>query len=243
MKTKRDQAALVGCETSSYAQRGLLQKVKTAESQARALGELVAEVAGELGMKGRVAFTGDVPLGFGHQMLDHLLEQRDGAGHEDGAGEADGLDSIRGALVDGRALRLGHGVRVAEDLVVEREDEQNTYVTVGRLARWVRDREVPLELCPQSNLQTGAVAAWGSSLADHPFDLLYQLGFRVTVNTDNRLMSNTSLAKELSLLTDAFGYDLDDLLAFQLNAAESAFLPLEDREELADTIVSGFEAV
>jgi len=70
---ERDQAALVGCETSSYAQRGLLQKVKSADSQARALGELVAEVAGELGMQGRVAFTGDVPLGFGHQMLVHLL--------------------------------------------------------------------------------------------------------------------------------------------------------------------------
>ncbi len=69
---ERDQAALVGCESSSYAQRGFLQKVKSADSQARALGELVAEVAGELGMTGRVAFAGDVPLGFGFLMLDHL---------------------------------------------------------------------------------------------------------------------------------------------------------------------------
>ena len=159
------------------------------------------------------------------------------------AGEADGLDSIRSALFDGRALRLGHGVRLAEDLVVEREDHDRSYVTVGRLARWVRDRQIPLELSPSSNLQTGAIAAWGETLEDHPFDLLYQLGFRVTVNTDNRLMSGTSLSKELSLLTEAFDYDLDDLLTFQLNAAESAFLPLEDREALADRIATGFEAI
>jgi adenosine deaminase len=159
------------------------------------------------------------------------------------AGEADGLDSIRSALFDGRALRIGHGVRLAEDLVLEREDDDRSYVTVGRLARWVRDRQIPLELAPSSNLQTGAIAAWGESIEDHPFDLLYQLGFRVTVNTDNRLMSGTSLSKELALLTEAFDYDLDDLLTFQLNAAESAFLPLEDREALADRITSGFEAI
>jgi adenosine deaminase len=102
---------------------------------------------------------------------------------------------------------------------------------------------VPLELAPSSNLQTGAIERWGDRLEDHPFDLLYQLGFRVTVNTDNRLMSGTTLSKELALLTEAFDYDLDDLLTFQLNAAEAAFLPLEDREELADRITSGFEAL
>jgi adenosine deaminase len=159
------------------------------------------------------------------------------------AGEADGLDSIRSALLDGRALRIGHGVRLAEDLVVEREDDDRSYVTVGRLARWIRDRRIPLELAPSSNLQTGAIAAWGDELEDHPFDLLYQLGFRVTVNTDNRLMSGTSLSQELALLTEAFDYDLDDLLTFQLNAAEAAFLPLEDREALAERITSGFDAI
>ncbi|TFC92153.1 MULTISPECIES: adenosine deaminase [Cryobacterium] len=157
------------------------------------------------------------------------------------AGEADGLESIRGALYDGRALRLGHGVRLAEDVIIGREDDENTYVTLGPVAQWVRDREVTLELSPSSNLQTGAIAAWGDDLQGHPFDLLYQLGFRVTVNTDNRLMSNTTLTKELALLSDAFGYDIDDLEVFQLNAARSAFLPLDDREELADAIVAGFE--
>ncbi|WP_353809218.1 adenosine deaminase [Agromyces sp. SYSU T00194] len=158
------------------------------------------------------------------------------------AGEADGLESIRGALVDGRALRLGHGVRLAEDVTIERQDDENTYVTLGRLAQWVRDREIALETSPSSNLQTGAIAAWGDELVDHPFDLLYQLGFRVTVNTDNRLMSATTLTRELALLADTFGYDLGDLETFQLHAAAAAFLPLDERDALAERIVAGFAA-
>jgi adenosine deaminase len=159
------------------------------------------------------------------------------------AGEADGLDSIGSALLDGRALRLGHGVRIAEDFVIERQDDENTYVSLGLLSQWVKDREIALETSPSSNLQTGAVARWGTTMIEHPFDLLYQLGFRVTVNTDNRLMSDTTLAKELSLLADAFAYTLDDLETFQLNAAAAAFLPIEEREELVDRIAIGFDAV
>ncbi|MGO2111870.1 MAG: adenosine deaminase [Pseudoclavibacter sp.] len=160
------------------------------------------------------------------------------------AGEADGLDSIRGALHDARALRLGHGVRIAEDIEIDDEgDGESTFVTLGPIARWVRDRRIPLELSPSSNLQTGAIEAWGDELFDHPFDLLYQLGFTVTVNTDNRLMSATTITRELQLLADAFDYDLDDLLTFQLNAAEAAFLPVERRDELADLIEDGFDDV
>jgi adenosine deaminase len=159
------------------------------------------------------------------------------------AGEGDGLESIRGALFDGRALRLGHGVRIAEDIENERQDDEATYVSLGLLAQWVKDREITLELSPSSNLQTGAVAAWGDELVDHPFDLLYQLGFQVTVNTDNRLMSNTSISRELALLTDAFDYELADHEVFQLNAAAATFLPVEDREDLADAISDGFEAL
>jgi adenosine deaminase len=210
------------------------------------------------------------------------------------AGEAAGLDSIRGAIFDGRSLRLGHGVRLAEDLEVEPNGSRgsrgprggasgdagelggsgglggsdarggadalggsdarggsdgsvsaadSTYVTLGLLAQWVRDREIALELSPSSNLQTGAIAAWGDELIDHPFDLLYQLGFRVTVNTDNRLMSNTTLSRELALLAETFGYDLEDLETFQLNAAAASFLPVEEREELAELILAGFAAV
>ncbi|ROQ36679.1 adenosine deaminase [Frondihabitans sp. PhB188] len=157
------------------------------------------------------------------------------------AGEADGLDSIRGALLDGRALRLGHGVRLADDVSVIGRETDRTTVGLGPIATWVRDREITLELAPSSNLQTGAIAFWGTEMYDHPFDLLYQLGFRVTVNTDNRLMSATSLSRELALLSQAFDYDLNDFQVFQLNAAAAAFLPLEDRDALADRIALGFE--
>ncbi|MFN4000564.1 adenosine deaminase [Microcella sp.] len=157
------------------------------------------------------------------------------------AGEADGLESIRGALLDGRALRLGHGVRLAEDITL-RDEGGATIAELGLLAEWVKDRQVALETSPSSNLQTGAIAAWGDQMVDHPLDLFYQLGFRVTVNTDNRLMSATTLSRELRLVAEAFGYDLDDLLALQLNAAQAAFLPVEDREALMDTIIDGFEA-
>ena len=157
------------------------------------------------------------------------------------AGEAAGIDSIRSALIDGRALRLGHGVRIAEDLQVITEEGDEVQVQFGDVARWVRDREIPLELSPSSNLQTGAVAAWGKTLADHPFDLLYQLGFAVTVNVDNRTMSGTSLTRELALLVETFEYDLDDLETFQFNAASAAFLPVEEREELVEMIAEGFD--
>ncbi|WP_396642797.1 adenosine deaminase [Microbacterium sp.] len=158
------------------------------------------------------------------------------------AGEAAGIDSIRSALIDGRALRLGHGVRLASDLNVVSRAGDEVVVTFGPVARWVRDREIPLELSPSSNLQTGAIEAWGTELADHPFDLLYQLGFSVTVNVDNRTMSRTSLTRELALLARTFDYDLDDLQAFQLNAAAAAFLSVEEREELIELIAEGFAA-
>jgi adenosine deaminase len=115
-------------------------------------------------------------------------------------------------------------------------------VSLGPVAQWVKDREIALELSPSSNLQTGAIAQWGTDLVDHPFDLLYQLGFRNTINVDNRTMSGTSLTREISLLADAFAYDLDDLEVFQQNAAAAAFLPLEDREELGEIIAAGFES-
>ena len=156
------------------------------------------------------------------------------------AGEADGVSSIESAIVDGRALRLGHGVRIAEDVTIEGSDDDATFVTLGTVAQWVKDRGITLELSPSSNLQTGAVAAWGSDILDHPFDLLYQLGMTVTVNTDNRLQSGTTLTRELWRLADAFAYSLADIEVFQQNACASAFLPLEDREALAEQINQGF---
>ncbi|WP_312856690.1 adenosine deaminase [Arthrobacter mobilis] len=174
------------------------------------------------------------------------------------AGEAAGVDSIVDALVSGRALRLGHGVRIAEDIQVDfapagdaggeqqspeapGSGEGLAMVTLGRVAAWVRDRGIPLECSPSSNLQTGATAPFGEGIENHPFDLLYQTGFKVTINVDNRLMSGVTLSDEYELLVEVFDYDLDDLLEITLNAAEAAFLPLEEREALVEYITEGFQ--
>ncbi len=162
------------------------------------------------------------------------------------AGEAAGLDSIQDALVHGRALRLGHGVRIAEDIHLDVEEVDGNDVgtlTLGDLAQWVRDRQIPLELCPSSNLQTGAIAAFGTTIGEHPIDLLHQLGFNVTVNTDNRLMSGVTLSGEFGLLVETFGYGLDTLLELTLNAVHASFLPIEAREQLADFIIEHYDDV
>jgi adenosine deaminase len=155
------------------------------------------------------------------------------------AGEADGVESITSALIDGRALRLGHGVRIAED-IGNLAAEDSTSADLGLVARWVLERGIPLETSPSSNIQTGAIDAWGKSMEDHPFDALYRLGYAVTVNTDNRLMSATTLTKELELLVDAFGYGIEDLLAFQLNAAQGAFLRWDQTEDVIDQLLEAY---
>jgi len=156
------------------------------------------------------------------------------------AGEADGIDSIKDAMISGRAIRIGHGVRLIEDIMFSRTEGDTDLVVLGPVAQWVHDREIALELSPSSNLQTGAFAMMGDSMEDHPIDIMYDLGFKVTVNTDNRLMSGTSLTKELEVLSETFGYSLADLEQFQLNAAASAFQGLPEREELMDMIEIGF---
>ena len=156
------------------------------------------------------------------------------------AGEADGIESIKDALVSGRALRLGHGVRIIEDVMFSRTEGDTDLVVLGEVAEWVHDRQITLELSPSSNLQTGAISMLGDQFSDHPFDILYDLGFKVTVNTDNRLMSRTTLTREIELLMSTFGYGLADIEQFQLNAAEASFQALEDREELTDMISDGF---
>lgn len=211
-------------------------------------GQEIAELAVKFRDRGAVGFDiagaedGFLPSRFADAFR-YLAEQNFPATVH--AGEAAGLESIQSALVDGRALRLGHGVRIAEDIEVDfTTDEANEadlgMVTLGSLAAWVRDRGITLELCPSSNLQTGAIAAWGNTIDQHPFDLLYQTGFRVSVNTDNRLMSGVTLTSELELLVETFDYDLDDLLAMTLNAAEAAFLLLEEREALAEYITEAY---
>jgi adenosine deaminase len=158
------------------------------------------------------------------------------------AGEAAGVASIRDALATGRALRLGHGVRIAEDIDIDLAGDV-AVVDLGRTAQWVRDRGIALEVCPTSNLQTGAVAAFGDRPDQHPVDMLYRTGFTVTISPDNRLMSGTTVTDELALLVVHFGYGLEDLERLQRNAAEAAFLPLEDRSALDGLITEGFEGL
>jgi adenosine deaminase len=144
------------------------------------------------------------------------------------AGEAFGLPSIWEALQICGSDRLGHGVRIVDAI-----EETPAGVVLGRLAAYVRDRRIPLEMCPTSNVQTGAAP----SLAEHPIGLLRKLQFRVTVNTDNRLMSGVTLSSELAALVDTFGYALDDLRWLTLNAMKSAFAHFDERLYLINEVI------
>jgi len=152
------------------------------------------------------------------------------------AGEAFGLPSIWEALQECHADRLGHGVRIVDDISVDTDGT----ATLGRLAQYVRDTRIPLEMCPSSNVQTGAAA----SIAEHPIGLLRRLQFRVTVNTDNRLMSGVSVSSELSALVEAFGYGWDDLRWLTINAMKSAFIPFDQRLRIIDEVIKpGYAAL
>ncbi len=145
------------------------------------------------------------------------------------AGEGFGLPSIWEAIQWCGADRLGHGVRIVDDITVHDDGS----VELGRLAAYVRDKRIPLEMCPASNVQTGAA----TSIAEHPIGLLKRLRFRITVNTDNRLMSRTSMTDEMWSLVQAFGYGADDLRWFTVNAMKSAFLPFDERLALIDEVI------
>ncbi|MFN8074494.1 MAG: adenosine deaminase [Kineosporiaceae bacterium] len=151
------------------------------------------------------------------------------------AGEAFGLPSIQEAVHVCGADRLGHGVRIVDD--IERLDGTDRHgrplARLGRLAAWVRDARIPLELCPTSNVGTGAAA----SIAEHPITLLKDLRFRVTLNTDNRLMSSTSMTREMQQLVQHAGWSLGDLRWVTVNALKSAFLPFDERVALIEDVV------
>jgi len=145
------------------------------------------------------------------------------------AGEGFGLPSIWEALQWCGADRLGHGVRIIDDVQIGADGRP----VLGRLAAYVRDKRIPLELCPSSNLQTGAA----TSIREHPIGLLTELKFRVTVNTDNRLMSGTSMSREMRLLCDGFGYGVKELQWFTVNAMKSAFIAFDERLALIETVI------
>ena len=145
------------------------------------------------------------------------------------AGESFGLPSIWEALQFCGAERLGHGVRIVDDITVRPDGS----VQLGRLATFVRDRRVPLEMCPTSNVHTGAAP----SIEEHPFDLLRRLRYRVTVNTDNRLMSNVTLSSEFKVLDEAFGLGLGEMEWLTINAMKSAFAPFDERLRIINEVV------
>lgn len=174
------------------------------------------------------------------------------------AGEAFGLPSIWEAIQWCGADRLGHGVRIVDDIriagrpggtsglqgysadVAYAAKADPSEVSLGGLASYVRDRRIPLEMCPSSNVQTGAA----DSIALHPISLLKRLKFRVTVNTDNRLMSGTSMTREVSLLVNDAGWTLEDLRWATINAMKSAFIPFDERLAIIDDVVKpGYAAL
>ncbi|HEU5421711.1 MAG TPA: adenosine deaminase [Streptosporangiaceae bacterium] len=145
------------------------------------------------------------------------------------AGEGFGLPSIWEAVQWCGADRLGHGVRIIDDIQVARDGSAR----LGRLASYVRDKRIPLEMCPTSNVQTGAAP----SIKEHPIGLLRDLAFRVTVNTDNRLMSGVTLSSEFHALAEAFGYGWGDIEWLTTNAMKSAFAPFDERLRLINTVI------
>jgi len=145
------------------------------------------------------------------------------------AGEAAGIDSIRAALDGARAERLGHGVRIA--------DEVGADGTLGPVAQRVLDEQVLLEVAPSSNVQTGAYP----SLAEHPVDQLHRLGFAVTVNTDNRLMSGVTASSEMTDVATTFGWSWDDVQTVTERALAAAFVAEPGmRHLLGELIAKGY---
>ena len=145
------------------------------------------------------------------------------------AGEADGVQSIKSAVLQG-AKRLGHGVRIIEDVANDG--------TLGVVAQSVRNGRVVLECCPRSNVQTGAVA----KLSEHPLPQLEKLGFACTVNPDNRLVSGTSMSGEMGVLSNEFGYTLQQLRKLTMTAMQAAFIDEAQKRDITERlIIPGYE--
>ena len=214
---------------------GLLLTAMRTATHSREIAELAVEYrdAGVVGFDIAGAEAGFPPT----RHLDAFeYLQRENAHFTIHAGEAFGLPSIWEAIQWCGADRLGHGVRIVDDIEIDADGVPH----LGRLAAYVRDRRIPLEMCPSSNVQTGAA----ESIDRHPIGLLKDLGFRVTVNTDNRLMSGTSMSREMSLLSGAFGYGLDDFQWFTVNAMKSAFIPFDERlRTINEVIKPGYAAL
>ena len=137
------------------------------------------------------------------------------------AGEGYGKESIWQAIQYCGAHRIGHATRLIDDITVS----DGKVVKLGDLAQYVLDKRIPLEICLLSNVHTGATPG----VAEHPFKVFYPQRFRVMLNTDNRLMSNTTLTREFEVAAETFNLTLDDFEKLTINAMKSAFLPYDQR--------------
>ena len=224
----------------SAASEGHVIVVRTILSAMRqaSLSETIAELAVEYRDEGVCGFDIAGPEdGFPptHHQRAFQLIQREDFHMTIHAGEAFGLASIWEAVQFCNAERLGHGVRICDDIA-----ESNGTYTLGRLANFIRDRRIPLEVCPTSNVHTGAA----TSIATHPIELLRKLRFRVTLNTDNRLMSGITLSDEFESCAAAFKWTLDDMEWLTLNAAKSAFYTFDTRLAMINTVIKpGYAAL
>ncbi len=231
-----------GEKASAAAGRPIVVRLLVTAMRHAAVSREIAELAIRFRDKGVVGFdiagaeAGNPPT----RHLDAFEYMRDHNGRFTiHAGEAFGLPSIHEAIAFCGADRLGHGVRIVDDIEVLGGGPDTGEVRLGRLASILRDKRIPLELCPSSNVQTGAV----KSIADHPFDLLARARFRVTVNTDNRLMSDTTMSLEMHRLVEAFGYGWSDLERFTINAMKSAFIAFDERLAIIDEVIKPRYAV
>ncbi|OBB98711.1 adenosine deaminase [Mycobacterium sp. 852002-40037_SCH5390672] len=227
-----------GEKASAAAGRPIVVRLLVTAMRHAAVSREIAELAIRFRDKGVVGFdiagaeAGNPPT----RHLDAFEYMRDhNARFTIHAGEAFGLPSIHEAIAFCGADRLGHGVRIVDDIEVLADGK----VRLGQQASILRDKRIPLELCPSSNVQTGAV----NSIAEHPFDLLARARFRVTVNTDNRLMSDTFMSREMHRLVEAFGYGWSDLERFTINAMKSAFIPFDERLAIIDEVIKPRYAV
>jgi len=224
-------------EAATKGQTIIVRTILSAMRQA-SLSETIAELAVEFRERGVCGFDIAGPEdGFPptHHLRAFHLVQREDFHMTIHAGEAFGLPSIWEAVQFCNAERLGHGVRIVDDIT-----EVDGGYRLGRLANFIRDRRIPLEVCPTSNVHTGAAA----SIAEHPIETLRRLRFRVTVNTDNRLMSGITLSSEFEACATAFGWTLEDMEWLTLNAAKSSFFPFDQRLQLINTVIKpGYAAL
>ncbi len=196
----------------------------------------MAELAVAYRSRGVVGFdlAGDE---MGHPPKDHLdafhFVQRENFNITVHAGEAFGKESIWQALQYCGAHRIGHGTRLREDLFLD----HGRVAGIGSLAGYVLDKRIPIEICLTSNLHTGAARSY----ADHPFRYFFDKRFRVTLNTDNRLMSDVSMTSEYEVAVNEYGLDFNDLEKISINSMKSSFLPYNQRlSVIYDTLKPGF---